>query len=1182
MKKHSIPLFVNILIALSLVGLMAVGQSQPAEEQADRPNIIIILTDDQRWDALGYAGNADIKTPWMDRLASEGVFFRNAFVTTPICAASRASIWSGFYERTHRYTFQTAGLSDQYMKNAYPKLLRQSGYYTGFFGKFGVRYPAAVAMFDEFEDYDRNNRFEDRRGYFYKTLDGDTVHLTRYTGEKALDFIDNAPANQPFCLSISFSAPHAHDGAAEQYFWQKESDKLFRSKDLPSPALTDAKYFNALPAPVKSGFNRLRWTWRYDTPVKYQHSLKGYYRMIYGIDVEIGRIREKLRKKGLDKNTVIILLGDNGYFLGERQLAGKWLLYDNSVRVPFIMYDPRQPVHQDLDAMVLNLDVPATVVDLAGLSVPTDYHGESLLPIINSGKLNEGRDTILLEHLWEFDHIPPSEGVRTEQWKYFRYINDLSIEELYDLQNDPMEIVNLAYDAQYAGVISALRKKTDALGNRYSDPGNTAPEGLTVEYIRKPEYANILDPAPDFSWYVPHSAGFQRAYQVLVSTSRDLIVNNIGDMWNSGMVRSGQSVNVQYDGKPLEENAAYYWKVRLYDKHNRLSDYSEPQGFRTGGLKEDSVSANRFQIERIAPTQFMQTDKGNYFVDFGRDAFATLDLKYRSEGPETLKVRLGEKLKMGSIDREPGGSIRYQEVQLQVAPNRVAYTLQLPEDKRNTGSKAVQLPDSFDVLMPFRYVGIEGASSTILKQDIRQKAYFHYFEDDCSSFQSSDTVLNKIWDLCKYSMKATSFSGFYIDGDRERIPYEADAYINQLSHYVVDQEYAPAKRTIEYFMQNPTWPTEWQLHVALMFYQDYLYTGDTTLIARYYDKLKHKTLMKLTDERGLISTQSAKLNGSLMADLGFSDTTQRIRDIVDWPPAQKDTGWKLPTDWPQGERDGFQFRPFNTVINCFYHENMKIMAEFAQVLGRDEDLSEFEFRAAQSKKSINELMFDEQKGFYIDGIGAGNGSIHANMLPLAFGIVPVRYVESVVDHIKSRGMACSVYGAQYLLEGLFRAGSSAYALELMTATHDRSWYNMVKAGSSITMEAWDMRYKPNADWNHAWGASPGNIIVRHLWGIRPGAPGFQRVIVQPQLSELEQSEIVTPTIRGPICAQYKKYGMRQSQYQIELPGNMIGDLIISDDSNAIVTHNGRLVPPAFEAIRLEPGANKIEVVVNSF
>jgi len=361
-----------------------------------------------------------------------------------------------------------------------------------------------------------------------------------------------------------------------------------------------------------------------------------------------------------------------------------------------------------------------------------------------------------------------------------------------------------------------------------------------------------------------------------------------------------------------------------------------------------------------------------------------------------------------------------------------------------------------------------------------------------------------------------------------------------------------------------------------------MYTGNTELIEKYYEPLKYKTLMELEVEEGLISTQSPKLNGEFMAKLGFADTTQRVRDIVDWPPAQKDTGWKLPKDWPQGERDGFVFTPISTVINSFYYRNMKIMAEFARVLNKPEEQLDFELRAAKTKKAINEKLFNKKGGYYNDGIGTDHGAVHSNMLPLAFEIVPEEHIKRVAEYVKTRGMGCSVYGAQFLMEGLYNAGSADYALELMTATNDRSWYNMIKVGSTISMEAWDMRYKPNSDWNHAWGAAPANIIPRHLWGIQPKTPGFGIVSIKPQMGSLKNSTIKIPTIRGEINAEFKRLNARMSQYKIEIPANMVGEFNADFSDEDVVTVNGEPVNLSFGTIRLNPGVNIIEIRINSF
>ncbi|MEN2283516.1 sulfatase [Algoriphagus sp. SE2] len=450
MKKDFSLLFISLFFVLQVFG------------QQEKPNIIFILTDDQRWDALGFAGNEIIQTPEMDRLAEEGIYFENAFVTTPICAASRASLLTGLYERTHGYTFGQGDINQPYMDQSYPVKLKEAGYFTGFFGKFGVNYPGFSTLFDKGESYDRNGKFDDRRGYFYKTIGKDTVHLTRYTSQQAIDFIQEAPADQPFMLSLSFSAPHAHDPAPLQYFWSEEFDTMYQNITIPDPELGEDEYFMEQPEYVRSGENRTRWFWRYDTPEKYQHSVKGYFRMISQVDAEIGKIRKVLDEKGLAENTVIILMGDNGYFLGERQLAGKWLMYDNSLRVPLIVFDPREEGGIRKSEYALNIDVPSTILDYAGIKVPKLWQGVSL----RSPKMKNRKD-FLFEHLWQVAIIAPSEAIRTERWKYFRYINDPSHEELYDLSLDPMEINNLAADPVHQKTLNQMRKKLEKKSNAY-------------------------------------------------------------------------------------------------------------------------------------------------------------------------------------------------------------------------------------------------------------------------------------------------------------------------------------------------------------------------------------------------------------------------------------------------------------------------------------------------------------------------------------------------------------------------------------------------------------------------------------------------------------------------------------------------------------------------------------------
>ncbi|MGB5943970.1 MAG: sulfatase [Leeuwenhoekiella sp.] len=541
------------------------GRAQVEQlEEAKPPNIIFILTDDQRWDALGYVGNQFAYTPEMDKLAKDGVFFKNTIATTPICSASRASIFSGLQERTHNYGFSTGPMKEEYMKNSFPKVLKNAGYYTGLFGKFGVKYNHLDSLYNVYEHFGLRYDKKDSTSYYYKTIGKDTVHLTRYTGEKALKFIDEAPTDKPFCLQLSFSAPHASDNTEEQYFWQEENNHILEDVTIPDANISSDEYYSKLPQLVKDGFNRLRWYWRYDTPEKYQHSVKGYYRMIAGIDNEIKKIRDKLKTENLEDNTIIIVMGDNGYFMGERQIAGKWLMYDNSLKVPLIIYDPRNKEHKDIDAMALNIDVPSTILDFAGVDIPMAWHGKSLKPLVEKDNVSFERDTILIEHLWDFKNIPPSEGVRTKDWKYFRYVDDKSIEELYDLNQDPNETNNLAGDEAYKDVLNNLRNKCEYLINKYQDPYQLNPINLSFE-------------DDSFRWDVPNTTQKQSGYQILVASSKEKLDLNIGDVWNSTKVETNDTEVERAKDLNLKTNTTYYWKMRIYDELNRTGKYTSVQ-----------------------------------------------------------------------------------------------------------------------------------------------------------------------------------------------------------------------------------------------------------------------------------------------------------------------------------------------------------------------------------------------------------------------------------------------------------------------------------------------------------------------------------------------------------------------------------------------------------------------------
>jgi len=441
-----------------------------AVRAASRPNLIFFLTDDQRNDTLGCAGHPIVKTPVIDQLARGGLRFTNAFVTTSICAASRASLFTGLHERTHKYTFGTPPIAKVHTDRSYPTLLRQAGYRTGFVGKFGVSMTkgAKEEMFDFFEPLHR-------APYFKKQPDGSLRHLTEIAGDHAIKFLQTNKHGQPFCLSVSFNASHAEDGDKENHFpWPKAVDGMYDDITMPVPRLSEAEVYDRHPAFFKESMNRDRFFWRWDTPEKYQKNMRAYFRMLSGIDRVIGRVRQALKEQGLDDNTVIVYSGDNGYYMGQRGFAGKWSHYEESLRVPLIVYDPRPQAGQAgrvLDPMALNIDIPATLLELAGVTVPDAYQGRSLTPWLRGTEPARWRKNFFCEHLMVNPRIHKWEGVRGARFVYARYFDQQpAYEFLHDLKNDPDQLKNLALDPGHARVLKRLRSRTDTLRDSYGGP----------------------------------------------------------------------------------------------------------------------------------------------------------------------------------------------------------------------------------------------------------------------------------------------------------------------------------------------------------------------------------------------------------------------------------------------------------------------------------------------------------------------------------------------------------------------------------------------------------------------------------------------------------------------------------------------------------------------------------------
>ena len=452
--------------------LLPAAASMRGQSASRRPNIVFLMTDNHRWDLLGCAGNEIIQTPNIDRLAERGVRFTNSFCTTSICAATRASILTGEFRREHGYTFTMPPMSVQRMDRSYPALLKQSGYRTGFVGKLGVEVDprAPERMFDF---YRRRIASSTRNPYYREADDGTVKHVTTINGDDAVEFIRTSSQDQPFCLSVSFSAPHPEDDHIDQYIFDRELRALYEQDVIPPPPIPDNQYFRQLPGFIQVSMSRQRWFRRFDTPEKYQRMMKGMYRLITGVDRQVGRIVAELERQGFDDNTVVIFTGDNGIMIGEHGLTGIWLMYEGSIRKPLIIADPRLGGSRHAvtaEQMTLSFDCPATMLDLAGIPIPEQMRGSSLVPLMR-GETVDWRDDFFYEHLYERETIPKSEGVRTERFKYVRYFERNPVyEQLFDLAADPNEITSLVGDPKHGATLRALRARCDELRDSVGGP----------------------------------------------------------------------------------------------------------------------------------------------------------------------------------------------------------------------------------------------------------------------------------------------------------------------------------------------------------------------------------------------------------------------------------------------------------------------------------------------------------------------------------------------------------------------------------------------------------------------------------------------------------------------------------------------------------------------------------------
>ncbi|MBQ4287653.1 MAG: family 78 glycoside hydrolase catalytic domain [Bacteroidales bacterium] len=687
-------------------------------------------------------------------------------------------------------------------------------------------------------------------------------------------------------------------------------------------------------------------------------------------------------------------------------------------------------------------------------------------------------------------------------------------------------------------------------------------------YVRTIDFggqkALITSSNPTFSWIVPGTAKDtrQEAWRVIVAENEKDILEGKGSLWDSGWMEDSQSTALRYGGPALKPSTAYWWSVKVKTNTEGESAWARPKAFFTAETLDDgATSGYPIVLDREKPVDIKELAGGIQQVDFGRTTFGRVELTlFSGSDQDTVIVHLGERMGSdGRVWQKPPksvSSVRYSRYVVPLVKGRHTYEIQIRPDRRNTHvadrfPSAILMPDYIGEVTPFRWCEVEGYAHKLAKDDVTRLSAHYPFDDGAARFTCSDETLNQLWDLFHHSVKATSFLGVFVDGDRERIPYEYDSLIGQLCHYGSDSEYSLMRRTIDALFDFPTWPTEWILYDVVLAWNDYLYSGDKGMLEKYYTRMKAHGLDALRQKNGFISTTLGQ-SPEFLASIGRKEP---IKDIVDWPHSSM-LGLK---QGEGGEDDGYVYTDYITVVNALYYKDMILLGEMARVLGKDAEAAKYASDAAAFKKLFNKTLFNKKRGVYVDGIGTDHASLHANMFPVYCGLVEPKNFPGVARFIESRGLKCSIFGAQILMDAVYDSGLQDYGMKLMTSKDLRSWYNTIRIGSTISIEAWDDSFKPNQDWNHIAGAVPGNIIPFKMMGISPLEPGFSKARVKPQTAGLKHAEMVLPTIKGPVSLEIdSSNGYRMT---LETPANMTAEvwLPVPGSGNYTVECDGEVI-----------------------
>ncbi|SEG83471.1 alpha-L-rhamnosidase [Actinacidiphila yanglinensis] len=566
-----------------------------------------------------------------------------------------------------------------------------------------------------------------------------------------------------------------------------------------------------------------------------------------------------------------------------------------------------------------------------------------------------------------------------------------------------------------------------------------------------------------------------------------------------------------------------------------------PTGFAAPGFDDSSWSAPALKgaftdleptptakvgQRRETPASVVEYAPGDYYVDYGRSWIGGLSLDLTGSAGQVLDIRYGQ---------VPSGTdtVRYQTSAGNTYEDR--WTLRSGTQHLETWGLRV-----------FRYVQITGAPTGLTAKDLTAEAYVYPFDTSAGTFDSSDSALDQVWALSRNTVEMSN-QNLYVDSwERERGVYEADSYLQLMANLYTGGDATLGDYSLNFLLSTRTWPTEWPMYLVLAMHDSYEATGDTTALAADYTALQGKLPDRWFDPAsGLIH----KTTG----DTGASSCTDC--DIVDWPAS---------------ERDGYVFSSYNTVINAISYRAYEDMADIATALGRTADAAADTAKATAIRSAVNATMWDPAKGAYRDGLDNSGApidhyAVQASVFATAFGLADDQQAAQVASYLGTRGMACSVYCAAFMIQALYDGNRPDLAHSMLTSTGTDSWLNMIKAGAGATMEAWDLSLKSNTTYSHPWAASPAFDIPQDMFGIRPTTAGYATFDIRPRPAAVGWAHVTVPTGKGEIGAAFDTVGSRVD-VGVEIPPNTRADVYLPGGSatDTTVYVDGRRVTATYD------------------